>query len=140
MRLITELQDDAQFLGAVYTAADAVANMVKTIGFSEIRKHMPELTGDETESERKAKLAEQAKKNMLDIAKSAMKEHPEETIAALHALIVLDDGEEFPHGVKLLTTAVKVLNNKDILDFFTSVASLNLPNSDDTSQKSDRNK
>lgn len=124
MRLITDVQDDAQFLGAVYDAAEAVANMVKAVGFAEIRKHMPELDGTETEAERKAKFEAQSKKNMLDIAKSAMKEHPDETIKALHSLIVLDDGEEFPKGVKLLTTAVKVLNNKEIMDFFTSVASL----------------
>ena len=98
--------------------------MVKAVGFAEIRKHMPELDGTETEAERKAKLEAQSKKNMLDIARGAMKEHPEETIKALHSLIVLDDGEEFPKGVKLLTTAVKVLNNKEIMDFFTSVASL----------------
>ena len=42
MRLITDVQDDAQFLGAVYDAAEAVANMVKAVSFTENRKNMPE--------------------------------------------------------------------------------------------------
>lgn len=127
MRLITDLQNDAQFLSAVYNAAEAVAEMARVTGISEIRKHLPELSGDENAAERKRKFAEQSRKNMLDIAKSAMQKHPEETVNALRALIVLDEGEEFPHGIKLLTTAIKVFNNSDIMDFFTSVASLNLP-------------
>ena len=128
MRFITDVQDDAQFLGMVYDAVESVANLVNVTKMLDIRKNMPKLTGNETDAEVKEKLSAQSKKNFVDIARSVMKEHPEETVAAIHALIVLDDGEEYPKGFALLKTLLDIAEKPEIIDFFTSVARLSAKN------------
>lgn len=124
MKLITDINDDVEFLGQLYTVVDKVKRCISETGIMDIRKRVPQFTGEETEEERKQKLNEQAKKNVMDMAKRLMVEKPQAAIELFQSLCILEEDEEYPKGFALLAVAFKCLENKEIMDFFMSLMSL----------------
>ena len=66
-------------------------------------------------------LKEQGKKNLKDMFRRVSKEYPKETSELLAKLWVLEEGEKAPNA---FTTFTKIIANKDVLDFFTSLMGL----------------
>lgn len=132
MKLITDITDDAAFLSALYDSAEIVTTALEQTGIMDIRKNMPDVTGLNTQEEKIAAFKKQALKNILAMAKKLMKDEPEHATNLFRSLIVLDEGEDYPHGPALFSTAIKVLTNEDVLNFFISVIQLNQALSDAT--------
>ena len=64
---------------------------------------------------------ENGKKNLKEMFRLVAKEFPKETSDLLAKLWVLEDGERAP---SVFTTFAKIMTNKEILDFFTSLMGL----------------
>lgn len=100
-----------------------------------IRKRMPVLEivpKDGTEEERKAVFnrnkavaAEQAKKNISAMLDAVLEEHPEETLELLALCCFVEPENVDDHTVgEYLTAFNSLINDKAVLDFFTSLATL----------------
>lgn len=118
MKKITELTDDILFLKKMYEAADTCVSCINDTNVLEIRNRAPEFTGKETAEEKEKMWKEQAKTNLLDMAKSLMVEYPEKAVKLFQSLIILDDGEEMPHGIQLVHMAMSCIVDPYVLDFF----------------------
>lgn len=131
MQLITEIKDDAMFLSMTYDVAEVIEEIIEKTGVMEIRKRKPEglqmiydSDSDEVKKEKESKnnhlIKEQSKKNLAQMAKKLLKDHPEEAVKLVHALCKLDVGEEYPKGFDLVNTLMKVFMSPEFLGFFIS--------------------
>ena len=145
MRLITEIEDDIEMMRLMYQTADIVAECMTVNGIMEIRSRLPEglprINKDDNEGMKRAKteqirkmLWEFNKRKAMDLLRGLLNDHPEVTLRLLHSVIILDEGEDYPHGPKLWSTVMRVFSNEDMLDFFTQLAVLGLTDLDGTSQ------
>lgn len=134
MKLFTELKDDYEFLAKSYDVAEKVETALAKTKIMEIRKRRPEgleiVYDSDTPDEKVRKIAHnkplltaQARKNLMDMAKALMVEKPQETISLLHSVIILEDGEEYPHGFELLSVGMKCFLSEEFIGFFTSLMS-----------------
>lgn len=133
-----------EFFAQTVKIRRSVERWLKDTKVLEIRSRVPDfapevkegMTNDElTEviKKRKEAFAEQAKKNAFDMIDSAMEKYPDETIE-LMALICFIDPEkanDYPMSDYLANVA-EIINDKAVLDFFTSLASLGAMNTSDT--------
>lgn len=120
MRTICDLTDDAEFLGTLYRAGDAVANLAKETGIVNIVKRKPTENQAWTEEERVTAYRDQAQKNLSEALRIAMCEKPYQTGDAIRSMVLLDKGEQPPTGFKLTAVAMRILSNEDVVSFFTS--------------------
>ena len=76
-------------------------------------------------TKRKEAFAEQAKKNAFDMIEAAMEKYPDETIEIMALICFIEPSEanNYPMS-KYLANITEILNDKAVLDFFTSLASL----------------
>lgn len=120
------------FLRAVNRSRHAAEKLLKVTGIPAIRKqmpkNMPELSGKETPEkakeileERRKLIREQTKKNMNDILDALLEKNPEETCAFLRGMCILEEGEAEPDGMELLLTAMSLLSDNRVIDFFTQL-------------------
>lgn len=114
----------------------SVEKWLKDTNILGIRARMPEfapeikegMTKDELAEaiqNRKEAFAEQAKKNAFDMLEASMEKYPDETIEIM-ALICFIDPEkanDYPMS-EYLANITEIINDKAVLDFFTSLASL----------------
>ncbi|MCQ2507237.1 MAG: hypothetical protein MJ097_00440 [Dorea sp.] len=150
MKLITDIDDDVEFLAALYNVAELIDIALQNTGIMEIRKRMPDNlpVPDKNDSkevaEEKAKkglemIREQSKKNILEMARVLMKEKPQEAIKVIQSVFILEEipvideethevtgtrMEEFPKGMALFSAGIKAFTNPEVLDFFTSLMQL----------------
>lgn len=90
-----------------------------------IRKRMPELPDITTPEERKAAMTEQARKNMSAILDAAMEDHPDETLELLALMCFVEPEDVDNHPMdEYLEALGELLGNRNVLDFFTSLARL----------------
>lgn len=114
----------------------SVEKWLKDTNILGIRARMPEfapeikegMTKDELAEaiqNRKEAFAEQAKKNAFDMLEASMEKYPDETIEIM-ALVCFIDPEkanDYPMS-EYLANITEIINDKAVLDFFTSLASL----------------
>jgi ferritin len=93
----------------------------------EIRKHMPKLTEDMTEAQRKAAMEKQSKKNISDMLDRLLEEKPEETYKFLESVILHEEGEELD-GIDLMCAAMELVSDPKVVDFLSRLTRLVLPN------------
>lgn len=110
MKFIFECEDEI-LLPFTYDFADKAEAYFKKTKLLDIRK-------EKTEG---LDITEQGKKNLKAMLKKMCKEYPRETGDLLAKLWVLDEGEKAPNAFKTMT---KVLTNKDVLNFFSSLMGL----------------
>lgn len=114
----------------------SVEKWLKDTNILDIRARKPEfapevkegMTKDElTEAitKRKEAFAEQAKKNAFDMIEAAMEKYPDETIEIMALVCFIDPNEanNYPMS-EYLANITEIMNDKAVLDFFTSLASL----------------
>lgn len=110
MKFIFECEDEV-LLPFSYDYAEEVGDFLEKTKVLKIREHREDgLTSKE-----------QGRKNFKAMMKCLMKDYPKETSEILSKLWVLEEGEKRPNA---FTTLTKVITNKDVLDFFSSLMRL----------------
>lgn len=91
----------------------------------EVKEGMTKEELAEAITKRKEAFAEQAKKNAFDMIEAAMEKYPDETIEimALVCFIEPSKANDYPMS-EYLANITEIINDKAVLDFFTSLASL----------------
>lgn len=91
----------------------------------EVKEGMTKEEVTEAIEKRKEVFAEQAKKNAFDMLEAAMEKHPDETIELMALICFIDPKEANDHKMsEYLANVTEIINDKAVLDFFTSLASL----------------
>lgn len=147
MRFITQIEDDTVFLSRLYDTAEFVNQFIDTTGIIETIKKKPQLEymGElpkdfkeysvdkqaeimkkraEIASKNQTAIMEQVKKNLMEILMQVCKTNNDMFVELMHKVIVLDEGEEYPHGIALLTAGISAFTCKEMLDFFTQLTVL----------------
>lgn len=102
----------------------------------EIKEGMTKEEVAESINKRKEAFAEQAKKNAFDMIEAAMEKYPEETIEIMALVCFIDPEKANDHPMsEYLANITEIINDKAVLSFFTSLASLGAINTSGTVQK-----
>lgn len=129
MKTIAALKG-ADFLRACNRVRYAAQEMLSETKVLEIRKHMPKLTEDMTEAQRKAAMEKQSKKNISDMLDRLLDEKPEETYKFLQAVIIHEEGEELD-GIDVMCAAMDLISSPKVIDFLSKLTRLALSNTAD---------
>lgn len=114
-----------EFLRQTNKIRHAAAGFMKETGVLELRKRRPELTGKETDAEKKASLDKQARKNLSDMADLLMDTNAEKTAELLGMLCFMEPKDVAnAKGIDFMTPAIEFLNTKPVIDFLLSLARL----------------
>lgn len=125
----------SEFLIQTNRIRKAVEKWLTVTDIMNIRKQVPKLkefgkdmTPDEIEAVKgynKELIAEQSKKNMSKILDSIMDEHPQETLELLALLCFVEPADIDDYPVSFYLGSLNdLLNNEDVLGFFTSLVQL----------------
>lgn len=107
-----------EFLRQTNKIRHSVEDLLLDSGVQEIRKRMPELTGKETQEERKRLMNNQAKKNMGAILDALMEKNAEQTANVLGMMCFLEPEEMEKTTVsEIMTPVLELLNSKPVMDF-----------------------
>lgn len=129
MKSIANL-NGADFLRQCNKIRKQAAFLLHETGVMEIRKHQPELTGDESAEEKDAAMKAQSKKNLDAMLDRLLEEKAEETAALISLLAVPEEGDEEASGIDLALCGVEILANQKVLDFLSSLMKLDLTSMD----------
>lgn len=116
MKTIANLKG-VEFLRAINRTRHAVEKLLSVTGVLNIRKNVPNFTGNETPEEKAEMERAQVKKNLNDMLDSLLETHPEETYECIMALCVREEGEPEPDGIELIMAAFSLISDKRVLDF-----------------------
>lgn len=112
-----------EFLRQTNKIRHAAAGFMKETGVLELRKRKPELTGKETDAEKKAALDKQARQNLSDMADLLMDANAEKTAELLGMLCFMEpENVAKAKGIDFMTPAIEFLNTKPVIDFLLSLA------------------
>lgn len=126
----------SEFLRQTNRIRKSVEKWLKVTDIMAIRKRMPEgmpevksdMSKDEARAvleKRKSMLAEQSQKNLSAILDAMLDEHPDETLEVLALCSFIEPEDIDNHKVSLLIhTLNEILQDKDVIDFFTLLTSL----------------
>lgn len=117
----------------------AVKNWLDVTEILEIRKRVPTLaTPTKVESkeeleknieERKQAFARQTRENLFDILEAILEDHPQETIELMALVCFIDPKDADNHTMSEYLSAInELMNDKAVIDFFYSLASLGTAN------------
>lgn len=114
-----------EFLRQTNKIRHAAAGFMKETGVLELRKRRPELTGKETDAEKKAALDKQARKNLSDMADLLMDANAEKTAELLGMLCFVEPEDVVKaKGIDFLAPAIELLNSRPVMDFLLSLSKL----------------
>lgn len=125
----------SEFLSQTNKMRKAVKNWIDVTGIMDIRKSTPVLKQypsdatqdqiDEINAENKKIMSEQATKNFNAILDSVLDEHPQETLEVLALICFIEPDDVDNHSIAFyLSNIAEVLNDKDVISFFTSLVRL----------------
>ena len=125
----------SEFLAQTAKIRKAVQNWLSVTDILNIRKERPQIimipkdaTPEEVveiQAQNRLLTQEQAKKNLTKMLDSILEEHPQETLALLGLLCFVEPEDVDNHPVSFyLANIGDILNDKDVLSFFTSLAQL----------------
>lgn len=117
----------------------AVKNWLDVTEILEIRKRVPTLaTPTKAESkeeleknieERKQAFTRQTRENLFDILEAVLEDHPQETIELMALVCFIDPKDADNHTMSEYLSAInELMNDKAVVDFFYSLASLGTAN------------
>ena len=117
----------------------AVKNWLDVTEILEIRKRVPTLaTPAKAESkeeleknieERKQAFTRQTMENLFDILEAVLEDHPQETIELMALVCFIDPKDADNHTMSEYLSAInELMNDKAVVDFFYSLASLGTAN------------
>lgn len=91
----------------------------------EIRRNRPTLTAEMTLEEKRTALQEQVQKNLSAILEAVLDEYPQETAELLCLICFIDPKDMEKHTMtELLSALNEVLDNEEVIGFFTSLMRL----------------
>lgn len=116
-----------EFLRQTNAIRHYVDEWLKTIQFSDIRKHLPTIPDGATDEEVKELIREQNHKNFSDMLDAALEEHPEETLGvlALCCFLPAEDADNHPIDMYIEVIA-DLMESENVMRFFISLAKLGL--------------
>ena len=126
----------SEFLRQTNRIRKSVEKWLKVTDIMAIRKRMPEgmpevksdMSKDEARAvleKRKSMLAEQSQRNLKAMLDAMLDEHPDETLEVLALCSFIEPEDIDNHKVSLLIhTFNEILQDKDVVDFFTLLTSL----------------
>lgn len=113
------------FLRQTNKIRHAAAGFMKETGVLELRKRRPELTGKETDAEKRAALDKQARQNLSDMADLLMDANAEKTAELLGMLCFMEPEDVAnANGIDFLTPASELISSRPVIDFLLSLARL----------------
>lgn len=102
----------------------------------DIRKSAPVFEDGATDEQKKAAILEQAKKNLYAMLDAVLEKYPDETVSLLCLCCFIDPEDAENHSMaEFLGNIGEVLNDENVVSFFTSLASLAQMNISDSSDK-----
>ena len=114
-----------EFLSQSAKTVTLMENWLKVTGVMEIRKNKPVIPKDADKETRDELLAEQGRKNLLEMFNAAAIDHPEETLELLGALCFVEPANIDDHPMDDYMGALfEMLSSKTVTGFFTSSARL----------------
>lgn len=114
-----------EFLRQTNKIRHAAAGFIKETSVLDLRKRRPELTGKETDAEKKAAMDKQARKNLSDMADLLMDTNAQKTAELLGMLCFMEPEDvSNAKGIDFMTPAIELLNAKPVIDFLLSLAKL----------------
>jgi len=103
----------------------AVAKWLTLTKVLEIRKAIPEISEKATAEERQEAMQKQMETNLSKILDAILDDYPEETAELLGLICFVEPDDLDNHPMTEFLGAIsEILRNREILDFFTSLASL----------------
>ena len=127
-----------EFLKQTYRIKNAVEKWLKDIDLSRIRANVPKLTpvtgleGEELEkvkAENRKIMSKQIMENGMKILDNVMDKYADETVEVLALCCFVEPSEAESHTMsEYLESIGDLLSDKGVLSFFTSLAQLQLPN------------
>jgi hypothetical protein len=125
---------DEEFLKQSVKIRYAVEEWLNVTGILDIRKRMPQLEKitsnmteeeEQTVKERNEKITrEQIRKNFNDILDEALEKHPKETLKVIRLCCFVEPDDNSRKVTYYLGAFAQILNDKDVMDFFTSLVSM----------------
>lgn len=103
----------------------SVANWLTLTKVMEIRGRAPAFKDGMTDEEKKNAVQKQVKANLTAMLDSILEEHPKETAELLGLLCFVDPEDLEKHTMfEFMGAATELINNPEVLNFFTSLARL----------------
>lgn len=117
--------DLPDFLRQSIRMKDAITAWSEQTGFMDIIRKQADLTGEETEDERKKIVHEQFTKNLSEALTVAMGENAELT-SEIMALCCFVEPEDIPkyRAIDFMVSFMECISNKDVRDFFISLSKM----------------
>lgn len=112
--------DNIEFLQQTYKIADAVKAYLNETNILEIRKRVPDVS-KLNEEEKKEALRKAASANILEMVRTALVEHTEDTLKVIGLICFCEDIEKIRKDRGMLLEAVNALSDRNVLDFFISL-------------------
>lgn len=114
-----------EFLVQTNKIRKAVAEWLSLTKILEIRKNLPKYSEGMTDSDKRSAVSAQVKANASAMLDAMLDEHPEETAELLGLLCFVDPDDLDNHQMtEFFGALAEILNSKEILDFFISLAQL----------------
>ena len=129
---------DVEFLRQTNRIRKYAEKWLKDTKIFEIRtRKLPEPPSDMTDDEKKQWYRDKAKNRLDEMLDAALDTHAEQTVGLLRLICFIEPDD--PTGVKmpqLLGAATQMMNDGDVLDFFTSLGRLGLMSTETPSEAS----
>lgn len=94
-----------------------------------IRKTLPQVDADASESDKKKAVENQVRMNLNKILDACLEEHPEETAELLGLLCFIEPEDLDNHKMtELFASFSEIMDSPEVIGFFTSLARLGLTN------------
>lgn len=119
MRTIADL-DEIEFLKQTNKIRKAVMEPLSNLNIMSILKSQTIDMSKMTDAQKILARRKQMKNNIDKALDVMLEEKPEETIKLLKLLIILDEGETLS-GAKIMSSALKILSDRDVIDFLSSL-------------------
>lgn len=117
----------SEFLRQTNAIRHYVEGWLKTIKFSDIRKHLPTIPDGATDEEVNELIREQNHKNFSDMLDAALDQYPEETIGVLALCCFLPAEDADNHPVDMYIEVIAdLMESENVMRFFISLAKLGL--------------
>lgn len=114
-----------EFLRQTAKIRHAVEKWLTLTDIMNLRKRMPDIPKDTPKAEKRQQIAEQARKNLMDMLTAIMEKYPDETVdlLALCCFVEPEDADNHPMS-EYLGAFAEMMNDKDVAGFFTSLVRL----------------
>lgn len=114
-----------EFLKQTNRIRKAVANWLTLTKVMEIRKNLPHLPENATDEERRAAAEKQIKANANAMLDAILEQYPEETADLLGLMCFVEPEDLDSHKMtEFFGAFAEILNSREVIDFFISLANL----------------